>query len=187
MYRDAYINIATQLDAKLNLPSVISEHGELQYIAQFNNQFNTSEEEHVIPKPAILIQFLDSDWKSKGKRQQEALTTIKVFVAQHNIADDNFYSTNKTDALKIDAYMDLVHVALQSFSTTGLGALNRVRSQQDESHDHIFVQVMEYEAKILDCSADVTQNYIDFNADLEVKEAVIPVISKATTPYIVKT
>lgn len=186
MYKDAYLNIATQLDAKLNIPSITSIHGRLRFIALFNNQFNTSELEHTLPKPAILIQFSDSEWKSKGKKQQEALTSIKIHVAQHNIADDNFYSDNKDEALKVDAYLDLIHVALQGFSAPGLSGLNRVRSQQDDSHDHIFVQVMEYEGTITDCSADVTQNYIDFNASLEVKEAAVPVIT-TSSPFIAKT
>ncbi len=186
MYRDPYLKIATQLDVKLNLTSVTTVHGKLQFIAPYNNQFNSSELEHTLPKPAILIQFSDSDWKSKGKNQQEALTAIKFHVAQHNIADDNFYSADNTEALKIDAYMDLVHVALQGFSAIGLSALNRTRSYQDESHDHIFVHVMEYEAKISDCSADITQNYVDFNAILEVKEDVVPIIT-TSSPFIAKT
>lgn len=185
MFSNAYLKIAERLDAILNQTTVSSVHGKLQFIALYNNQFQTSNQEHVMPKPAILIQFADADWKTKANGIQQADCLIRLHIGMHNIADDNFYSSTKSEALKVDDYLDIIQEALQGFSAECLGSMKRTKSYHDESHDHIFVQVMEYTASITDDSGNKKKNYIDFNAGLEV-EATNIVKPAKDSPYIIE-
>lgn len=183
MIATSYISIAERLDQELNIQAVVDEHKALRFIALFNNQFTNEAREHAISKPAILIQYLDLLWKDQTNGIQQADAIIRVHIGYHSIADDQYAAFDRDEALKVDGYCDLVHTALQGFSATGLGAMSRIRTSMDESHDHVFVTMMDYACTIKDCSADPRVNLTPTTPGYEVRDEDYTV-TPAPTPYV---
>lgn len=187
MYATPYLQIAERLNQELNKTTVIDEHAKLDFIARFNNQFSREELENAVPKPAILIQFLPTTWTTKGKQLQEGESTIVIHIGMKTIADDNFFSNTKAEALKTDAYVDLVHKALQGFSAPCLGALSRTSSETDEDHSEIFVEKLFYSSVITDASShsDIGKTVVE-NPEIVVEAEAVPAVEQAS-PYVVQT
>lgn len=185
MYANLYLKIAQRLDQELNTAPIIAEHGKLDFIARFNNQFEREDQELAVPKPAILIQFLDTAWSTKSRGIQEGDTLIVLHVGINSIADDNYYSSNRSQALLIDAYMDLVHKAMQGLQADCIGSLDRVSSAEDGNHDHIFVQTMTYKSSIIDNTASKAAQLTEKDVDVTVVREKTIVTPKPATPYVI--
>lgn len=187
MYALPYLQIAERLNQELNKTAVKTEHGKLDFIARFNNQFSREELENAVPKPAILIQFLPTTWTTKGKQIQEGESTIVIHIGMKTLADDNFFSDTKTDALKTDAYVDIVHRALQGFAAPCLGALSRISSETDEDHSEIFVEKLFYSSVITDASTstDIGKTIVA-TPEIVVEAEAVEEVSQ-DSPYVVKT
>ncbi len=162
MKKIIFLAIAGYLDSVLNTPGMITKYGQCKYIARDNNQFEMDAEEHAIPKPAIVIGFPDTDWDSKTNNQQNGALTISVKIAYATIADSNFYETqNNTQAYKRDEYVQDVQIALQGLDLGLAGKLLRVREIEDNNHDHITIDQINYLTIVSDQLADPTLQYIE--------------------------
>jgi len=185
MYANLYLKIAEKLDQYLNTAPIIADHGKLDFIARFNNQFTSDDQELALSDPAILIQFLDTEWQSKSRGIQEGDTLIVLHVGVNSIADDNYFSDNKDKALLIDAYMDLVHKAMQGFQADCIGSLDRISSAEDANHDEKFVQTMTYKATITDNSASTAAKLTEKKVDVEVVREKTIVTPETSSPYVI--
>ncbi len=186
MYANLYLKIAERLDQELNKTAVTAIHGKLDFIARYNNQFDTDDQELAIPEPAILIQFLDTEWKTQSRGIQQGDTLIVLHVGIDSIADDNYYSSNKDKALLIDAYMDLIHKAMQGFQADCSGSLNRISSAEDSNHDHKFVQTMTYKSSITDNTASKAAQLTEKeNVGIEVVREKTIETPTPVTPYVI--
>lgn len=182
MISAAFMSIAQQLNTKLNDQQIVDVHGKTQYIGLFADQFNNEDEEHITPKPAIAIQFLNLPWSSESQGSQKSKAIVRIHIAYHSIADMNLLDPNINDAIKFDLFLDEVHNALQGFSATGLGAMDRTQSIMDVKQGHVIVTNMDYTCTINDDSANITNEMIEVTPDYEViaEKVVIPPVN---TPW----
>lgn len=160
--------IAGYLAEKLNTPEMIAKYGSVDYISVWNDQFNAEDEEHVIPKPAIAIDFPAADgWKTATNNWQTGSLVISVYVAYHTIADSNFFASDleKEESMKRFDYLQDVQILLQGLNLGAAGKLSRTNEYQDTNADHISVDRIDYLTTVEDCLADPDRNLIEIDAE----------------------
>lgn len=160
--------IAGYLATSLNTPEMIAKYGQLKYIAVYNDQFNNEDSEHVIPKPAIAISFPSSDgWETKTNNRQVGDLIISVYIAQHTIADSNYFASelDKAESMKRFEYLQDVQNLLQGLDLGAAGKLSRVFEQEDVNADHVAVDRIDYFTSVEDCLSDPAHGLIEIEPD----------------------
>lgn len=182
--------IAGYLAAALNTVEMIAKYGDCKYIAVFNDQFNAEQEEHAIPKPAIAIDFPNADnWLTKTNNRQTGDLIISIYVAQHTIADSNYFASalDKEEAMKRFEYLQDIQNLLQGRDLGSAGKLSRTNDFQDINADHISVDRIDYVTTVEDCLSDPENNWIEITADWKIiykKPTDRPTAEDDDEPYI---
>lgn len=169
MKKIIYTALAGYLNAGMNTPAMIAKYGATNYISSHNNQFNDDALEGAIPKPALALAFTEIDWVNKGHNQQQGQMTISVYVAYATIADPNFFETDSNqEAFKRWEYLQDVQLLLQGFNMGAAGTLQRTREVEDDNHDHITIDRIDYLTVVHDELADPSLQYVEITPEWKI-------------------
>ena len=158
--------LAGYLNSVVNTPTMITKYGECKYIARWNNQFSQDAMEGAITSPVFAIAFSEIDWTNKQNNQQQGEMIISIYIAYATIADSNFYETESNqEAYKRDEYSQDVQIALQGFNMGAAGTLQRIREVEDDNHDHLTIDRIDYLTTVHDELADPSLQYIEITPE----------------------
>lgn len=158
MKRIVFKAIIDRLKAELNTPEVLAIYKPITHFDRFRNQFAKEDQENVIPKPAILIEFVPHPWKDQSRGVQEAQVDIKLHIGQASYETFQEGLTNADQALLTLDYLELVHQAMHNFSHECFTNLTRVAEGEDTNYDHVIVDTLTYRTTLLDASAAKNRN-----------------------------
>lgn len=158
MNTTAFLSIGRRIKAQC--PSI-------KHIDLFNQQYTPDKEgqSHPFAKPAVLIEFGQTSWVDSGNGVQEGDGLVRIHVVMETYK--GFYKifdlTENLQAAELAHYNapKEVHAALHNWQPDGTaGPLTRPSSIPDHDFDNIIVEVMEYEFRDLDESADEEATYV---------------------------
>lgn len=118
----------------------------------FNNQFIKIDQEKPFPFPAVMVQFLELDYTTRGDLSQYGDTIARLHIG---------YDSLKTEDLAVFDLLDEIHAVIQGLTISELFTpLDRVHEEQDVDHDVLSVWVVDYSFKLNDIAASRTNNLI---------------------------
>jgi hypothetical protein len=156
MNSQSYIDIAKRIREKV--PAV-------KTIDIFNHQYEEPEKHAAFACPAVLIEWLPTDWTDMPMGVQEGMGGFRI----HCVVNTLRHARNIDQLPPAQAALQVqhlqfatqVHAALQGFAPDGYSPLLRVQSQPDHRFTGNVIIVQEYRAKIIDSSAYVYANYTE--------------------------
>lgn len=113
---------------------------------------------HVIPYPAILIEFGRWEPISMGNNVQKGPLIIRFHLLYENFAQSFEGSHDQELAMAYFDFVEEVHQALQGLSGTNFTALQRTGEEEDNDHDVIINTIVEYFTELTDNSSGRSQN-----------------------------
>jgi hypothetical protein len=150
----AYIDLAKRLREKV--PGI-------KHIDLYNQQPENPQLHIPQNLPAVLIEFLPTQWQTQGQGTQRGTGGIRVYCVMKNfLGADNIDRHTQQAAEQRLAYLlfeKVVHAALQDFAPSGYGKLMRSSTLPDATFTSVMVVVHEYEAAEADDSAFVYKDY----------------------------
>lgn len=118
-------------------------------MGQVNNLDN-----HVIPYPAVLIEFGRWEPKTIGKNVQKGPLIIRFHLLFENFGSSFEGSEDKDQAIAYFDFVEEIHAGLQGFSGEGWTAMERTGEDEDNDHGIIIDTVIEYQTEVSDNSSD---------------------------------
>lgn len=150
----AYIDLAKRLREKV--PGI-------KHIDLYNQQPENPQLHIPQNLPAVLIEFLPTQWQTHGQGVQRGTGGIRVYCVMKNFLNtDNIDLRTQEVAEQRLAYLlfeKIVHAAVQGYAPTGYGNLMRSSTLPDATFTSVMVVVHEYEAAEVDDSAFVYKDY----------------------------
>ncbi len=141
---------------------------EIEDVALYNSQFDNETTEHPYLYPNAFIEYSAIDWTGRAKQSQEVDIELTIHIGLWRLEDEPF----ELDAFDI---VQAVYLSLQGFC-----GLQRIRDEQDTSHDQVIVWKTTFNTRLKDCSADPDKDKgtafpvtLEVNADLDIDDVVI--------------
>ena len=115
---------------------------DVKTVRLYNRQIEKLSEESTFELPSVFFEFMDLEYKAKGKGTQEADTNIRLYVCLQSL---------ETEELAIFDLMEKIQSKIQGLTDTiNFSPLNRVSESQDIDHDNVIVWLMDYTTLITD-------------------------------------
>lgn len=138
-----------------------TEIPEIKTFRLFNNQFAKEGVEKAFAFPALMIEFVDLNYTTKGKDFQESETNIIFHLG---------FASLKTEDRAVFELAQKVNQSLQGFFGKDLfSPLDRKKEKQDVDHDGVIVWQMEYTTLIFDNTANRKRRLVLVTAPLELE------------------
>lgn len=155
---------------------------EVKWIDLWTRQTDFTETAEIIDFPAVFISFPNTTYGDMGRKSQECVHTIRVFVAYHNYESTslNADSNERSSALKFLDYLQTISSGLHAYSSNETGTLSRINMQEHDSGTDVCVYYLDFETNLIDEGAKELQTpviMLDANPNAEIivkKEAVTP-------------
>ncbi len=139
-------------------------YSKIKYYDLFRGQYIYPESHPAYDRPAVFIEMA-IDWSdNQANLSQQGTATIRVHVVQDQYSDSFDYdagaSADKSTALRVLDFADLVHEAIHGFESQSIGKLYRTRSLPDTGADNEDVTILEYTCQIIDDSTSRLNEYV---------------------------
>lgn len=182
MKLELYTAIVNRLNEKMNTPMIIKEHGRLNYIARFRNQFNNPEE--TIPSPAIAIEFSSILWENKQKGIQLGTFSVRIHAHYRSLAKQQLGVT-EVEGVKSLKYQKEINKALHGWNPECFTTMIRTEEVDDVNYGFGVDDLLLYTTTAEDYSADKRGEHIEVEVDLEVdgESLIIPPTPDTTFPF----
>lgn len=125
----------------------------IKHFDLFKGQYIYPELHLPYKRPAIFYAYL-ANWKSRsGKLDQEGTLQVRLHIELENYGQSFGHSQNRDYALQIFEYHKRINALVHGFSGTNFTPLKRVLSEPDEAPAQTNVEVLTYETKVVDETA----------------------------------
>lgn len=155
----------------------------LQHIDKLFGQLNNLGE-HVIPYPAVLIEFARWEITTQGKNEQRGILFIRFHCLFENYSYSFEGSEDQSLALLYFDFVESIHKALQGFSGPTFTSLQRTGEEEDVDHQVVIDTVLEYATELTDISGARDADNVETENELTPRAIYVRPLS-ASSPNIV--
>lgn len=184
MKLELFKQIVERLNTELNKKEIVSQFRPLNYIARYRGQFDDPQE--TLPKLCIAVEFSSIEYENKAKGIQEAEFQVKIHVYWRSLDQLKLGKTVVEGTQSLE-YLIEVNRVLHGWSPVGFDTMSRISEEDNNAYENKTMDVLIYETKAEDCSADKRRNYEEVEIGLNVEEGETPEFIESETPYKFKT